>query len=123
MPERLFENVSPDFTFTDERGVICQLVREGYSQVNVVTTKKGSRRGGFHYHRLNEELFYIVSGEVEVEFRLDDRTEKSIFRAGDMFLIHKEVRHDFNYLEDTVLVGLYDAGVELPDGSKDIITD
>ena len=38
-----------------------------------------------------------------------------------MFLIEPEVMHSFIYLEDTTLIGFYDKGVELPDGTKDII--
>lgn len=113
----------PDFVFTDDRGTLCQLIHEGYQQANVVYTKKGSKRGGFHYHKENEELFYIVCGKIKVCLRLQAQAEEYVFEKGDMFRIHKYVRHDFSFLEDTILVGFYDRGVEKPDGTKDIYTD
>lgn len=119
----LCDIIQPDFSFLDDRGMICQLIHDGYKQVNVVFTKKGERRGRFHYHRTNEELFYVISGCVQVQLRLSDRTEDHVFRTGDMFQIHKEVRHDFRFLEDTILVGMYDKGVEFSEGKKDICTD
>jgi len=40
----LIENVKPDFEFKDEQGSPVQLVREGYWQFNVITSKKGGVR-------------------------------------------------------------------------------
>ena len=121
--EPLFSVKEPDFSFSDDRGTIHQLVHDGYKQVNVVFTKKGKRRGRFHYHKENEELFYIVQGQIKVTLTLGEQKETHLFGAGELFQIHKGVRHDFEFLEDTLLVGLYDRGVELPDGGKDLYTD
>jgi len=52
------------FTFNDDRGTLVQLVHEGYKQMNVVTSKKGVFRGG-HYHKMNREVFYIISGHFK----------------------------------------------------------
>ena len=38
-----------------------------------------------------------------------------------MFIIEPNVMHRFVYHEDSTLVAFYDKGVELPDGTKDII--
>ena len=38
--------LTPDFKFTDERGTLVQLVREGYAQVNVVHSKAGASGAG-----------------------------------------------------------------------------
>ncbi len=119
-PNQLCEILTPDFIFTDTRGTICQLVHDGYQQVNLVYTNKGSQRGSFHYHKINEELFFVIYGKIEVCLRAQDLEEKHVFGKGDMFQIHKNVQHDFCFLEDTLLLGLYDHGVELPDNSKDI---
>ena len=40
-----------------------------------------------------------------------------------MFMVNENVRHTFEYLEDTYLVGLYTSPVEKDDGTKDIIPD
>lgn len=112
----------PDFTFADERGLLIQLVHEGFTQVNVVRSCAGVVRGG-HHHDLNREAFYVIEGAFDVTVSLPGRTEKYSFTSGDMFAIEKGVSHSFEYKEDTLLVGLYDAGVVLADGSKDIIAD
>lgn len=117
----LIKILTPDFEFSDERGFLCQLVHEGYSQVNLVRSIGGAERGG-HFHRLNNEAFYVVEGSFTVRVTLDGETESRTFRKGDMFLIPKGVSHSFFYLEDTTLVGLYDRGVELLEGGKDIIS-
>ncbi len=114
--------IKPDFIFDDERGSLIQLFREGYSQVNVVTSKAGVERGR-HYHALNREGFYVIEGSFSVEVRLNNKTEHFEFKKGDMFIIEPYVIHTFDYHEDSVLIGFYDKGVELPDGTKDIIAE
>ncbi|MBQ3007877.1 MAG: cupin domain-containing protein [Clostridia bacterium] len=114
--------IKPDFVFEDERGSLIQLVHEGYKQINVVTSKAGVERGR-HYHKLNREGFYVVEGSFTVEARLGEKTETHLFGKGDMFIIEPYVIHTFDYHEDSVLVAFYDNGVELPDGTKDIIVE
>ena len=115
----LCEMLKTDFHHEDERGSLVQLVHDGYKQVNVITSRGGMVRGG-HYHKFNREAFYVVSGSCEVSFTRDEEGEKHIFSAGDFFQIFPGVGHTFSYLEDTVLIGLYDLGVEMDDGEKDI---
>ena len=119
----LIEILKPDFVFNDERGSIVQLVHEGYSQVNTVFTKKGAIRGNMHYHAENRELFYIIFGEIRLTVKSGETIEEYTFGAGDAFLVKSGVRHSFEFLEDTQLIGLYDKGVELEGGGKDILTD
>lgn len=114
--------LKPDFIFEDERGSLVQLVREGYKQINVVVSKAGYERGR-HYHALNREGFYVVEGSFTVEASLDGRKELFSFGKGDMFLVEPNVVHTFDYKEDSILVSFYDRGVELPDGTKDIIAE
>ena len=115
----MIEIMTPNFNHTDERGTITQLVREGYTQVNVVKSKAGVKRGG-HYHKINRETFYIVNGKIQLIVRLDGDEKIHYFGAGDMFTIPPLVTHYFTYLEDTTLIGLYDKGIELENGNKDI---
>lgn len=119
----LVKILKPDFVFEDERGIISQITHETFGQINAVFTKKGALRGNFHYHATTEEVFFIISGETEVSLYLGEISEKHIFKTGDMFLIPKQVRHSFAFLQDTYLVGLYTARVELENGSKDILCD
>lgn len=115
----LMERLKPDFEFGDERGKLVQLVHEGYTQVNVITSKAGFQRGG-HYHKVNTEAFFVVSGKFEVVLRKEQETERYTFSAGEMFMIPPYVAHDFIYLEDTTLVSMYDKGVEISETEKDI---
>ena len=34
--------IKTDFEFSDDRGTITQLIHDGYKQVNVITSKKGT---------------------------------------------------------------------------------
>lgn len=110
--------INTDFNFNDERGTIVQLIHSGYKQVNVITSKANVFRGG-HYHKENEEAFYIISGKVKVNVNGKDY----IFKNGDFFSIEPNDMHSFNFIEDTVLVSMYSDGVELPDGTKDIFAE
>lgn len=113
--------LKPDFEYSDDRGLLVQLVHDGYRQVNMCFSKGGTERGG-HFHRINKETFYIVSGRCEITASLDGKTEKHSFSAGDMFTVEKNVLHSIFYPVDTVLIVMYDKGVELSDGTKDIIS-
>ena len=116
--DMLINILEPDFTFNDDRGTLVQLVHEGYKQMNVVTSKKSVFRGG-HYHKMNREVFYIISGHFKFTAEKDGVVEEYDFKAGDMFEVLPYVVHSFDYLEDTTLVAMYDKGVELADGGMD----
>ena len=120
---KLIEKLTPDFTFPDDRGLLVQLVHEGYRQVNAVFTKKGAVRGNYHYHSSTDEVFFVLGGRVAVTAVLDGVTDTAEFCTGDMFRIPVNVRHNCRYLEDTNLVVLYTNPVDRPDGTRDIIPD
>lgn len=109
--------IKTDFEFSDDRGTLVQLIHEGYRQINVITSKQGVFRGG-HYHKENEEAFYIVSGCLKVV--VEDK--EYFFSAGDFFGIEANDLHSFYFLEDTTLVSMYSNGVEKENGEKDIYT-
>jgi dTDP-4-dehydrorhamnose 3,5-epimerase-like enzyme len=111
--------IAPDFIFGDDRGKLVQLVHDGFKQVNLITSKAGFKRGG-HYHKLNTEAFYVISGSFELVTHYEGKEEKQMFKEGDMFYILPLVAHDFIYREDTILVSMYDKGVELDENEKDI---
>ena len=114
--------LQPDFEFSNRNGSIIQLVNKGWNQVNVLESKKGSKRGG-HYHKENKELFYIISGQANLI--LDNGAVEEIMhlKKGDMFLVSPYQMHTFEFLEDTFMVSLYDIGVEYEDGTKDIYSE
>ncbi len=118
----LYVEVKPDFTNTDERGGLIQLIKEGYTQVNYITSVGGSVRGG-HYHKINKELYYIIKGSMDVDLEKEGENKRCRFQAGDMFYIPPFVKHTFTYLEDSALITMYDRGVELDCGNMDIYID
>ena len=118
----MIQRLKTDFEFSDDRGTLIQLCRGGYSQINVVTTRAGVVRGG-HYHKLNTEIFYMISGKCHVTTRKDGKVESEIFETGDFFRIEPFTIHDFEYLENTVMVTMYSLGVEIDNAGMDIYTE
>ena len=111
--------LTPDFSFKDERGFLFQLVRDGWKQVNVSKTVKGTVRGG-HYHKTTREAFFIVEGGLDAVLEKDGELENHSFKQGDFFVIEPYAVHSFTFTADTLMVALYDVGVEKTDGTKDI---
>ena len=72
---KLIEILSPDFTFTDDRGTLTQIVHEGFTQVNAVFTKAGKIRGNFHYHEHTKELFFIIKGKIKFTAEYEEKQE------------------------------------------------
>ena len=90
--------------------------------MNVICSVAGCARGG-HYHKLNSEAFYVISGSFTLALRKGGAREAHEIKAGDMFRIGPGIAHDFHFHEDCLLVSLYSDGVEQPDGTKDIWDD
>lgn len=114
--------LKPDFEFGDDRGLLVQLVHDGYRQVNMCFSKGGTQRGG-HYHAVNKETFYIVDGEVRITLSDKKTTETYTFKKGEMFAVEKNIVHSLDFRTDTTMIVMYDNGVELSDGTKDIIAE
>jgi quercetin dioxygenase-like cupin family protein len=70
-----------------------------------------------HFHRENVEAFYVISGRLNLI--VSDKTYS--FAKGDMFRIPPGVGHSLDFVEDTLLVSMYSLGVDLPDGTRDIV--
>lgn len=115
----LYERLTPDYCFSDERGNLVQLAHAGYRQINILESKKGVVRGD-HYHKQASEAFYVVNGSLEVTLKKGVEQEQARFRKGDFFLIPPGVMHSLFFNETCTLVALYDIPVEKEDGTKDI---
>lgn len=120
----LVEFIKPDFEFEDARGSLKQLVHEGWKQVNYITSAAGAFRGD-HYHLQNKEAFFVISGAFKLILKHRETKEKYVFdiKAGDFFIIYPNVNHSFDFTHKTTLIAMYDKGVELPNGQKDILRD
>jgi len=118
----LIKFVKPDFVFENEAGSLKQLVHDGWKQVNVITSVAGAIRGK-HYHKYNNEGFYIIQGSFKLIVWKGEEKEEYTIKTGDMFLIPPYVFHTFDYIDNTVLVSMYSDGVELSETEKDIWTE
>ena len=107
----LYTPIKTDYCHEDDRGSLVQLFHDGWRQANVVFSKKGTVRGG-HYHKENREAFYIINGMLEATFLLGAEQETNVFKTGDFFAIEPNIVHTFKYLENTLLLGFYNLGVE-----------
>ncbi len=114
--------LKPDFEFDDDRGWLRQLCHEGWTQVNLSYTKKNIFRGG-HLHRENREAFYIIQGKIDITLEKDGKTENLIVTENSFFAIEKGVKHTFKHLEETLMLAMYDKGVENENGQRDIWTE
>lgn len=108
-----------DFQHIDNRGSLTQLIHNGFKQINVLDSKKGIERGS-HFHKRSVEAFYVISGSVEVTLWDKNNKETVVFNKGDFFEIHPFVLHNMLFLEDCLMVQMYDEPVENHDGTKDI---
>ncbi len=117
----LIEYINPNFEFEDNRGKLVQLVRGGWNQVNYIYSKKNAIRGK-HFHKFNNELFFIISGKVELilESKKNNQHEKYILGKNSFFKIASNIIHSFVFIEDTMIISMYDCGVEINNGDKDI---
>lgn len=118
----LVTKLKHDFQIDNDKGFFIQLVHDGWNQVNVLKSPKGSNRGG-HYHKENKEAFYIITGKVKLLLEIDGKKEVYEFQEGDFFMVKPYQKHIFEFLEETIMVSMYDLGVEHEDGTKDIYND
>lgn len=68
-----------------------------------VDIKKGSKRGG-HFHKENQEAFYIVEGKLILILDENEEHEETEFSTGEMFMISPYQMHNF-------IFGRYNYGI------------
>lgn len=118
----LYKLLSIDFEHEDSRGKLVQLVHDGYKQVNILYSNKGTIRGK-HFHKISSEAFYVASGSVYVELNREGVTERVMFKMGDFFLIPPYTMHSMYFSEDCIMAAMYDIPVEKENKEKDIFSE
>jgi quercetin dioxygenase-like cupin family protein len=107
----MIKTLKPYFNFKDERGLILGLVQEhSWKEVNLVTSKKGTRRGD-HYHKLCRECFIILEGKIRVHLqsvRFPDKVMTVIMLPGDVFIVEPDTNHTFEILENSKWLNMLD---------------
>ncbi len=118
----LYEKLEVDFRFVDERGSLTQLVHRDFSQINVLTTKKGMERGG-HFHKVSSEAFYVIEGAVDVTFKRGIEIETARFERGDFFLVKPFITHSMSFPLDCIMLAIYDYPIQNQNQEKDIYSE
>jgi len=92
----------------DARGSFLGIInRYTWGEINFIETKAGVRRGN-HYHRYTKELFYILSGEIQVDVQNIFDKQEHHFRAKPnmVFVIDPYEVHTFTTLEDSTWLNM-----------------
>ncbi|MCA1628892.1 MAG: cupin domain-containing protein [Acidobacteria bacterium] len=100
-------------TKPDERGGFWGITQEGWSEVNYIETAARQVRGN-HYHKETRELFFIVSGEVEVvidDLRSGEHVEMTVGK-GDIFVIEPYELHTFRTRTDAQWINMLSVPVD-----------
>ena len=99
--------LTPYIKFADERGGLLGITQEPWAEANFIETKANQVRGG-HYHKETRELFFIVSGEIDITIK-DLRSGESFQIAvnkGDIFVIEPYELHTFNVRTDASWINM-----------------
>ena len=92
----------------DQRGGFLGIINKyTWGEVNYIHTRAGVERGN-HYHRYTKELFYILSGEIQIDVRNIVTNEEHHFRAKPhmAFIIDPYVVHTFTTIEDSTWLNM-----------------
>lgn len=95
------QKLSPYFENQDERGGFWGITQDPWAEVNFIETKADQIRGS-HYHKETRELFFIISGEIEVVIEGLNSGEhlEMVVRKGDVFIIEPYELHTFRTISD-----------------------
>ncbi len=101
--------IVPYEPFSDARGNLIEIVKsKNWRQMNYFFTKKGSIRGN-HYHKVIEELFYILKGEIKI--KIDNlktgKKETHIVKERQGFIVESYDVHTVTALTDVEWIVLY----------------
>ena len=95
------------FSKSDERGGFTGITQETWAEVNFIETSADQVRGN-HYHKETRELFFIISGDIDVtikNLRSGEQTEQS-FTKGDIFIIEPYELHTFHTRTDAQWINM-----------------
>ena len=97
----------------DERGGFWGITQEGWAEVNFIETAAGQVRGN-HYHKETRELFFIISGEIEIvveDLRSGAHHEMTVTK-GDVFIIEPYELHTFRTKTNAQWINMLSVSVD-----------
>jgi len=92
----------------DPRGSFQGIINKyTWGEINHIFTKKDVVRGN-HYHRYTKELFYILSGRIQIDVRhlVTKEEHNFIAEAHTAFIIDPYELHKFTTLEDSTWLNM-----------------
>ena len=106
--------LSPYTKNMDERGGFLGITRDRWAEVNFIETGAGQVRGN-HFHRETVELFFIVSGEIQITIQNVNSGKKEEFLAtkGDIFIVDPMEIHTFHTLSDSQWINMLSHPLDL----------
>lgn len=95
--------------FSDERGIISNILEEPINHVAIITSKAGSVRGN-HYHPDQIQYVYLISGRYE-DLSKDIKNENAkiesrIIKPGCLVITPPMIAHAMKFLEDSIMLNL-----------------
>ena len=106
----------------DSRGAIYEFFKDEFQfqQVNILLSKKGSKRGE-HYHQRMREYFFLISGDIKVEIGNLKTKEREFFNVspGESFVVEPFNIHTIYFEEDSELLVMYSDEFDESDLYKD----
>lgn len=95
--------------FTDARGDITDILTADVRHTGIITFSQGAVRGN-HYHKLQTQYTYMLSGTVELHSKdttiADAPVEKIVLQVGDLVTIPPLLVHTYVALEPASMLCL-----------------
>ena len=103
-------NVKKEKTIDNDRGYLVEFISKNYNieQVNILFSLANTIRGN-HYHKITEEFFYIINGEVKVTLRNVKTNEIQHFTvvSKESFSVTPFHYHTLEFTRDTHILSFY----------------
>lgn len=107
------QKLSPYLNKVDERGGFWGITQERWAEVNFIETAARQVRGN-HYHKETRELFFIISGEIEITIRdlRSGECSEMLVGKGDVFIIEPYELHTFRTRTDAQWINMLSQPVD-----------
>ena len=96
-------------TFSDDRGIITDILSGDMQNLGIITQKKGAVRGN-HYHKAQTQYTYMLKGRIEMtttDLREHGSVPKSmVISEGELITHPAMVAHAYKALEDSVFLAI-----------------
>jgi len=64
-------------------------------KILTINAGQWSSGGNFHYHKIKDETFYVMTGELVLDIEVDDLIRRLILSPGSAYRVKPGVKHRF----------------------------